>query len=113
MMKLTVALCSAFPLLAAAIAVSSQSASPHPLVLPLDCAQGDCPILKGVPQTSGMRSGFVRLKSGESVGWHTTGANEEALVVLHGSGKALIDGRPSMSFIAPTLVYVPPATVTT
>jgi mannose-6-phosphate isomerase-like protein (cupin superfamily) len=57
-----------------------------------------------------MRSGFVRLKNGETVGWHTTGGNEEALVILHGQGEALIDGQASQKFAAPMLVYIPPAT---
>ena len=94
--------------------LSSQTEKPHPLTTPLGCAQGDCPILSGAPQTAGMHSGFVRLQPGETVGWHTTGKNEEALVVLHGEGKALIDdrfgGQPGLSFVAPALVYIPPAT---
>jgi mannose-6-phosphate isomerase-like protein (cupin superfamily) len=57
-----------------------------------------------------MRSGFVRLKPGQSVGWHTTGKNEEALVVLRGRGEARIEGAPARTFMAPTLVYIPPAT---
>ena len=57
-----------------------------------------------------MRSGFVRLKPRESVGWHTTGKNEEALVILGGRGEALIEGQPGHPFAAPMLVYIPPAT---
>jgi mannose-6-phosphate isomerase-like protein (cupin superfamily) len=57
-----------------------------------------------------MRSGFVRLKPGETVGWHTTGQNEEALVVLRGRGQARIEGQPAHAFAAPRLVYIPPAT---
>ncbi len=87
-----------------------QNAKPQPLTVPLDCPQGDCPILRGAPQTAGMRSGFVRLSPGETVGWHTTGKNEEALVVLRGQGTALIDGQPGLRFAAPALVYIPPAT---
>ena len=67
-------------------------------------------MLKGVPQTTGMRSGFVRLLTGATVGWHTTGKNEEALVILHGQGEALIDGQAKQPFVAPALVYIPPAT---
>ena len=57
-----------------------------------------------------MRSGFVRLTPGQSVGWHTTGPNEETLVVLHGKGAALIEGQPQQAFTAPALAYIPPAT---
>ena len=94
----------------AALPIFSQAAKPHPLTMPLQCAQGDCSLLHGVPQTAGMRSGFVRLKSGATVGWHTTGKNEETLVILRGQGEALIDGQAKQPFIAPALVYIPPAT---
>src|ERR1700679_3792925 len=95
-----------FVLFLAALPVAPQSPQPHPLAVPLTCAHGDCPMLTGVPQTTGMRSGFVRLNPGQTVGWHTTGKNEEALVVLHGKGNALIDGQPGLAFVAPALVYI-------
>ncbi|MGD0125055.1 MAG: cupin domain-containing protein [Terriglobia bacterium] len=90
--------------------LSSQTRPPQPQTIPLRCAEGDCPLLQGVPQTAGMRSGFVRLKPRGSVGWHTTGKNEEALVILRGSGEALIEGQPGRVFAAPMLVYIPPST---
>lgn len=90
--------------------VEAQAPSPKSLALPLECASGDCPLLQGAPQTMGMRSGFVRLKSGETVGWHTTAQHEEALVILRGRGEARIEGQPPRPFTAPRLVYFPPAT---
>jgi oxalate decarboxylase/phosphoglucose isomerase-like protein (cupin superfamily) len=59
--------------------------------------------------TAGMRSGLVRLKPGETVGWHTTGKNEESLVILAGHGEALLEGQPARTFAAPAFVYIPPA----
>ena len=97
-------------LLVAAGPLSSQMSKPQPLTLPLVCPKTDCPLLEGAPQTVGMRGGFVRLKPGETVGWHSTGQHEEALVILHGEGVALIDGRPKQAFAAPALTYIPPAT---
>ena len=90
--------------------LAAQAPARQALTLPLDCPGGDCPLLKGPPQTAGMRSGLVRLKPGESVGWHTTGHNEECLVILHGTGDALIEAQPKRSFAAPAAVYIPPAT---
>jgi len=87
----------------------SQTSRPHPLTLSLQCPGGDCPLLKGAPQTAGMRSGYVRLKPGETVGWHTTGKNEESLVILTGRGEARFEGLPPRPFAAPMLVYIPPA----
>lgn len=96
--------------LLAGVCSAPQAVAPHPLVKPLACPQGDCVMLTGAPQTAGMRSGFVRLEPDRFVGWHTTGSNEEALVVLHGQGKALIEGQPGLPFVAPALVYIPSAT---
>ena len=67
-------------------------------------------MLRGAPQTAGMRSGFVRLKPGETVGWHTTGSNEESLVILHGRGEARLEGQASHPFAAPAVAYIPPST---
>lgn len=67
-------------------------------------------MLQGAPQTAGMRSGFVRLKPGATVGRHTTGQNEESLVILRGKGEALIDGQEKRSFAAPAFAYIPPNT---
>jgi quercetin dioxygenase-like cupin family protein len=90
--------------------LSSEASLPQPLSVPLACVKGDCTLLRGAPQTAGMRSGYVQLKPGESVGWHTTGQHEEAIVILRGQGEALLDGQPSRAFQAPGLVYVPPMT---
>ena len=87
-----------------------QTAKPQPLVIPLQCGGGDCPLLAGTPQTAGMRSGHVRLLTGATVGWHTTGINEETLVILQGQGEALIEGQANRPFTAPAVVYIPPAT---
>jgi hypothetical protein len=49
-----------------------QEASKHdPITFASDCAGGDCPLLMGPPQTSGMRGGSAERKPGESVGWHS------------------------------------------
>lgn len=90
--------------------LGAQMPKQQALTKTLECPQADCPLLRGVPETSGMRSGFVRLAPGQNIGWHTTGQNEEALVILHGKGAALIEGQPERAFTAPALAYIPPAT---
>jgi len=92
------------------VPVVAQAPSRQALILAPECPTRDCPLLNGAPQTAGMRSGFVRLRPGTSVGWHSTGSNEESLVILHGAGEALIDGQPNRKFTAQQLVYIPPAT---
>jgi mannose-6-phosphate isomerase-like protein (cupin superfamily) len=74
----------------------------------LECAGSDCPLLHGVPQTSGMRSGFVRLKPGQSVGEHSTLDHEEALIVLQGEGKAEVEGHAALRISPRMLAYIPP-----
>jgi len=101
-------------LISVALAVGAIAAQERtkrePMTFTLDCAGGDCPLLKGAPQTSGMRGGSVKLKPGESVGWHSTSANEEALVILHGSGVANIQGHPDVPLTEKMLAYIPPET---
>jgi len=96
------------------IGVFALAQKPEParqaMTFALDCAGGDCPLLKGVPQTAGMRGGSVKLKVGESVGWHSTGTNEEALVILHGDGAAKIEGGNDVALHEKMLAYIPPAT---
>ena len=46
-----------------------------------------------------MRGGSVKLTPGESVGWHSTNDQEEALTILHGSGVAKI---VTCTFLVPT-----------
>jgi mannose-6-phosphate isomerase-like protein (cupin superfamily) len=92
------------------LAAQVGDAKREPMTFTLDCQGGDCPLLKGAPQTSGMRAGSVRLKPGESVGWHSTSGNEEALVMLHGKGAANIEGIADVPLHEKMLVYIPPAT---
>ena len=88
----------------------NEDAKHEPKKFVLECAGGDCPLLTGKPQTGGMRGGSVNLKPGESVGWHSTKENEEALVILKGSGLAKTDGGPDVSFRERELIYIPPGT---
>jgi quercetin dioxygenase-like cupin family protein len=103
--KIIAAVCMAFGTIAA-----QQSEKHEPMTFPLNCAGGDCPLLRGAPQTGGMRGGSVKLKPSESVGWHSTAANEEALVILHGSGVANIEGHADVPLKENMLAYIPPAT---
>jgi quercetin dioxygenase-like cupin family protein len=92
------------------VIAAQEHATREPMTFALDCAGGDCPLLKGVPQTGGMRGGSVKLKPGQSVGWHSTFGNEEALVILRGSGVANVEGHADVPLMEKMLVYIPPAT---
>jgi hypothetical protein len=60
----TIAFCAVLLLVAMTIGADEKQSEREPLTFPLECANGDCPLLKGVPQTSGMRGGSVKLKPG-------------------------------------------------
>jgi quercetin dioxygenase-like cupin family protein len=92
------------------LVIAQTAVSRAPKTFALECAGGDCPLLTGAPQTGGMRGGSVKLSPGESVGWHSTGANEEALVILHGLGVANIDGQADVPLHEEMLAYIPPGT---
>lgn len=92
------------------ICAQEQAAKKEPITFSLECAGGDCQLLTGAPQTAGMRGGSVRLKPGESVGWHSTGRNEEALVILRGSGVANVEGHADVPVSAHRMAYIPPGT---
>jgi quercetin dioxygenase-like cupin family protein len=89
---------------------SQETLGKKPLAIALECPGGDCPLLKGAPQTAGMRGGNVRLKPGASVGWHSTQQQEEVLVILRGAGAANIEGQPDLALSEHQLAYIPPQT---
>ncbi|MFA6384345.1 MAG: cupin domain-containing protein [Candidatus Omnitrophota bacterium] len=67
-------------------------------------------LLSGVPETKGMKAGYVVLQPGDSVGAHSTGAREEAIIILEGTLQVLAGGRPAMNAGKGELVYIPPQT---
>jgi len=56
-----------------------------------------------------MMSGYVVLKPGEGMHRHTTGANEELLVFLVGSGEVVV-GAEHVAVREGQALYVPPRT---
>jgi mannose-6-phosphate isomerase-like protein (cupin superfamily) len=67
-------------------------------------------LLAGPPETASMKSGYVVLKPGQLVGYHTTGSNEELLVPLSGSGELLVTGQESLNISPGCVLYNPPHT---
>jgi quercetin dioxygenase-like cupin family protein len=89
--------------------IETGQAAPVPRVITLDLAAGVYQaLLRGRPETAGMRSGLVVLESGASVGKHNTGAHEEQLVVLEGEGEFRADGAGPLAIDTRSVVYCPP-----
>ena len=84
---------------------------PAPRVIHLDPAAAESTdIFTGPPMTATMRSGYMVLAPGKSVGKHSTRNNEEALVVLAGRGEMRITNGPVLALKAYDVAYSPPAT---
>lgn len=79
-----------------------------PQYVPLSGAQKFTRLLAGVPHTRGMKSGYVTLQPGESVGEHKTEAREEAVVILEGTASVYCEGKHLFNAQAQSLVYIPP-----
>ena len=82
-------------------------ANPATKVVKLDAqGKGHLAILSGPPETATMRSGLVVLEPGKSVGRHSTGANEELLVVLEGTGEFRLEAE-TLPLAGGTALYCP------
>jgi len=69
------------------------------------------PLLKGRPQTFGMRSGRVFLEAGQACGQHSTNDHEELLIFLAGSGQVVIDENEQFEVGQGKVIYIPPHTL--
>ena len=66
------------------------------------------PLLEGEPATCGMRSGRVKLATGEEIGEHSTGRHEEVLVVIDGTGQVHVEGHDPLTIRGGQEAYIPP-----
>jgi len=82
----------------------------EPRVVKLEGKYGYQRLLGGPPDTFGMKSGCLILRPGESVGEHSTGSREEAVVILRGSAEVFSGGKALETVEAPALIYFPPET---
>jgi mannose-6-phosphate isomerase-like protein (cupin superfamily) len=71
---------------------------------------GVFPILAGPPETLTMKSGYVVLQPGQSVGKHSTEHHEEMLIVLEGQGEMRFQDASKLELKARTALYCPPET---
>jgi len=85
--------------------------TPRPRVIQLNQTATDSgDVFKGPPETYTMRSGYMVLGPGKSVGRHSTKKYEEALVVFAGTGEMTITGGPILTVKAYSVAYCPPNT---
>lgn len=67
-------------------------------------------LLGGPPESVSMRSGYVELLPGESVGLHSTEDYEEMIVPLSGSGQLTSPGLDPLPIMVNFILYNPPHT---
>ncbi len=58
-----------------------------------------------------LKSGYVILGPGKSVGEHSTEEKEEAVIVFKGTAQVFLLGKPWQRVKANSLVYIPPHTI--
>jgi len=98
-------------LLAITIVPAEVQPKPHAKVVALDKSDnGFLPILNGPPKSVTMRSGYVLLEPGRSVGKHSTEHHEELLVVLEGQGEMIFHDNSKLELKARSALYCPPQT---
>lgn len=83
---------------------------PRAKVVALDSSVKEFTVLNGPPESVGMKSGYIVLSPGKSVGKHSTEHHEELLVVLEGAGEMLFKDGSKLPVKANTAIYCPPET---
>ena len=90
---------------------NAQAQKLHPKIVALENrSNGILPILVGPPETVTMKSGYVVLDPGKSVGKHSTESHEEILIVLEGQGEMLFHDGSKLELKGNTALYCPPHT---
>jgi len=73
-------------------------------------AAGHRMLLGGPPDNAVLRAGLTELGPGEEMPQHSTGAHEELLVTLSGSGEVSLPSGARLELSGLSLVMVPPQT---
>jgi quercetin dioxygenase-like cupin family protein len=83
----------------------------QPIVIPLPQGlENYTKILGGPPETNCLKSGYICLEPGKSVGKHSTNGYEELIVPLEGEGELRVEGLDPMAFRPGLVLYTPPHT---
>lgn len=67
-------------------------------------------LIEGPPGNAVLRAGLTELAPGEEMPQHSTGAHEELLVTLAGSGQVSLPSGTRLELSGRSLVIVPPQT---
>jgi mannose-6-phosphate isomerase-like protein (cupin superfamily) len=102
---------TAMPIVFFVLSLAAQAPKPHAKVVTFrKTTSGIQPILSGPPETVRMKSGYVVLEPGRTVGRHSTEHHEEILIVLQGEGEMVFHDGSTMTVNANSALYCPPET---
>jgi mannose-6-phosphate isomerase-like protein (cupin superfamily) len=91
--------------------VGQEGPLPTARVIQIDpLATESVPVLLRPPETVSMRSGSIVLLPSKNVGRHTTGRNEEVLVVFSGGGEMRLGNGTILNLKPHIILYCPPDT---
>jgi quercetin dioxygenase-like cupin family protein len=68
-------------------------------------------LLSGPPETLFLKSGYVKLSPGESIGLHSTNGGEEVILPVSGEGEVRYPGKDPLRVSPGSMIYNPPETV--
>lgn len=89
----------------------AENGTPQAKVIPLrSSGEQVTPVISGPPESVSMKSGYVVLPPGKSVGKHSTEQHEELLVVFEGDGEMTFKDGSKLPVKANTALYCPPQT---
>ncbi len=67
-------------------------------------------LLSGPPETRFLKSGYVKLSPGESIGFHSTGRGEEIILPISGEGEVRFPGADPFRVSPGFMIYNPAET---
>ena len=80
-------------------------------VVPLEGTEKYTRLLKENIDTLRLKSGYVILQPGESVGEHSTENKEEIIIILEGEAEVIVEGNRPAIVKGKNAIYVPPQKV--
>ena len=80
-------------------------------IIPLEGTKKYTHLLKEGIDALRLKSGYVILQPGESVGEHSTKNKEEIIIILEGEAEVRVEGHTPSMVKGQNAIYVPPQTI--
>lgn len=80
-------------------------------IIPLEGTKKYTRLLKEGVDALRLKSGYVILQPGESVGEHSTENKEEIVIILEGEAEVIVEGNTPSMVKGQNAIYIPPVTI--